>query len=74
MIIENKLGITDSMELAKEEEKISKKKALQMFESGYLDKLEIGTFKSLSEIHRFLFEDIYDFAGQIRKVNMDKRN
>jgi len=74
MALENKLGITDSAELAREEERISKKKAVELFESGYLDTLEVGTFKALSEIHRILFEDIYDFAGKIRDVNIAKSN
>lgn len=72
MALENKLGITDSSELARVEEKISKKKALEMFESGLLDTLEVGTFKTLSEIHECLFGDIYDFAGKIRDVNIAK--
>jgi len=72
--LDNKLGITDSAELAREEERISKKKAIYLFESGYLDTLEAGTFKALSEIHRVLFEDIYDFAGKIRDVNIAKSN
>lgn len=74
MALENKLGISDSAELAREEERISKKKALLLFESGYLDKLPHGTFKALSEIHRILFEDIYDFAGKVRDVNIAKGN
>ena len=74
MALENKLGITDSAELAREEERISKKKAVELFESGYLDTLQVGTFKALSEIHRILFEDIYDFAGKIRDVNIAKSN
>ena len=74
MALDNKLGITDSAELAREEERISKKKAIYLFESGYLDTLEAGTFKALSEIHRVLFEDIYDFAGKIRDVNIAKSN
>lgn len=74
MALENKFGITDSAELAREEERISKKKAVELFESGYLDTLEVGTFKALSEIHRILFEDIYDFAGKIRDVNIAKSN
>lgn len=74
MALENKLGISDSAELAREEERISKKKALLLFEIGYLDKLPHGTFKSLSEIHRILFEDIYEFAGKIRDVNIAKGN
>lgn len=74
MTLKNKLGITDSSELAREEERISKKKALQMFEEGFLDKLNAGTFHALSEIHKYLFEDIYEFAGQIREVNLAKGN
>ncbi len=74
MALENKLGITDSAELAREEERISKKKALKLFESGCLDTLSAGTFKTLSEIHRILFEDIYDFAGKLRDVNIAKGN
>lgn len=72
MVLENKLGITDSAELARMEEKISKKKALDMFESGLLDALESGTFNTLSKIHNGLFGDIYDFAGKIRDVNIAK--
>lgn len=71
--LENLLGLTDSADLAREEERISKQKALEMYESGFLDSLEPGTFRSLSEIHRVLFEDIYDFAGKIRTVNISKR-
>ena len=74
MILENKLNITDPAELAREEEKISKKKAKEMFETGFLDKLEAGTFESLKQIHKYLFGDIYDFAGEIRKVNIAKGN
>ncbi len=74
MAMENKLGITDSAELARTEEKISKKKAVELYESGYLNTLKAGTFEALSEIHRILFEDIYDFAGKIRNVNMAKGN
>lgn len=74
MALENKLGITDSVELAKTEEKISKKRAMELFESGYLNSLEAGTFKALSEIHKCLFETIYDFAGKIRNVNIAKGN
>lgn len=72
MALENKLGITDSAELARVEEKVSKKKALEMFETGFLDTLEVGTFKALSQIHNFLFGDIYEFAGNIRNVNIAK--
>ena len=74
MALENKLGITDSAELAREEERISKKKAAQMFESGTLAALPTGTFAALKEIHRYLFEDIYGFAGEIRTVNLAKGN
>lgn len=74
MILENKLGITDSVELAKAEEKISKKRAIELFESGYLNYLKPGTFKSLAEIHKYLFGPIYGFAGQIRTVNIAKSN
>lgn len=74
MALENKLGVTDSVELARMEEKISKKKAVELFESGYLDSLEAGTFHALAEIHKFLFADIYDFAGEMRKVNLAKGN
>ncbi|MGN0655114.1 MAG: protein adenylyltransferase Fic [Oscillospiraceae bacterium] len=72
MALENKLGLTNSADLAREEERISKKKAVLLFESGYLDSLQAGTFNTLSEIHRYLFEDIYDFAGKIRDVNLAK--
>lgn len=74
MTLENRLGITDSVELAKAEEKISKKRAIELFESGYLNNLEAGTFHSLVEIHKFLFASIYDFAGTIRNVNIAKGN
>ena len=74
MALENKLGITNSAELAREEEKISKKKALELFESGILDELDAGTFAALAEIHRYLFDEIYDFAGKVRSVNLAKGN
>lgn len=74
MTLKNKQGITDSSELAREEERISKKKALQMFEGGFLDQQKAGTFQALSEIHKYLFEDIYEFAGKIRKENIAKGN
>ena len=74
MVLENKLGIKSSVELANAEEKISKKKALQLFELGLLDKMQAGTFDSLSAIHKYLFDEIYDFAGQIRNVNIAKGN
>ena len=74
MVLENKLNITDQAELARQEEKISKKKAKEMFETGYLNSLEAGTFETLKKIHKYLFEDIYDFAGKLRKVNIAKGN
>lgn len=73
-MLENKLGITDLAELARIEEKISKQKAVEMFESGYLESLEAGTYESLAMIHKYLFDEIYDFAGEIRKVNISKAN
>ena len=72
MALENKLNITESAELARIEEKISKTKALELFENGLLDTFEVGTFKGLSDIHKYLFEDIYSFAGNIRTVNISK--
>lgn len=72
MPLENKLGIKNSAQLAAEEERISKKKAAEMFESGFLDSLEAGTFRSLAEIHRFMFSEIYGFAGELRTVNISK--
>lgn len=74
MTLENKLGIETSAELAREEERISKKKAVELFESGLLNSLEAGTFSTLKTIHRYLFEDIYDFARELRKVNISKGN
>lgn len=74
MVLENKLGITESAVLAKEEERISKTKALELFEKGILDSLKAGKFDSLSKIHKYLFEDIYPFAGEIRDVNIAKGN
>lgn len=74
MVLENKLGITNATELAREEEKISKKKALEMFKTGFLDTLEAGTYEALSKIHNYLFGDIYEFAGKIRDVNIAKGN
>lgn len=74
MVLENKLGITESAELAREEERISKKKALELFEYGILNSLEVGKFSALSKIHKYLFEDIYAFAGEIRNVNIAKGN
>lgn len=74
MVLENKLGIDNPSELAREEERISKKKAMELFEKGLLDKMEAGRFSSLKAIHKYLFEDIYDFVGKIRKVNIAKGN
>lgn len=74
MALENKLGLTNSAELTREEERISKKKAIELFENGTLDRLEAGKFSSLRAIHKYLFEDIYTFAGDIRKVNIAKGN
>ena len=72
MVLENKLGITDAPALAEAEERISKKKAAELFESGLLSNLEVGTFASLQAIHRYLFGEIYPFAGELRAVNMAK--
>lgn len=74
MSLKNKLGIVNSSELAYAEEKISKNKALELFETGLLDTFEAGTFDSLSKIHQYLFDEIYDFAGQLRTVNIAKGN
>ena len=74
MILENKLNITDQAELAREEERISKIRAKEMFETGYLNALEPGTFETLKKIHKYLFEEIYEFAGNLRKVNIAKGN
>lgn len=74
MALQNKLGITDSAELAREEERISKKKAAELFESGYLDGLRAGTYSTLAAIHKYLFDEIYDFAGKMRDVNLAKGN
>ncbi len=72
MALDNKLNITDPAELARMEEKISKKKAVELFENGYLDHYEAGTFEMLAAIHKYLFDEIYDFAGKIRTVNIAK--
>ena len=72
MALENKLGITDSAELARAEEKISKIKALELFEKGLLDTFEVGTFSGLAKIHQYLFDEIYEFAGKQRNVNIAK--
>lgn len=74
MALENKLGLTSSSDLAREEERISKKKALTLFEKGILDNLPAGKFSTLQVIHKYLFEDIYDFAGKVRTVNIAKGN
>lgn len=74
MVPENKLGLTDSAELAREEERISKKKAVNLFDFAILKLLSDGTYKTLAAIHKYLFEDIYDFAGELRTVNMAKGN
>ena len=74
MVLENKLGINNSAELARMEEKISKKRAAALFESSYLDDYEAGTFQMLAAIHKYLFEQIYDFAGKVRTVNIAKGN
>ena len=74
MAFENKLGITDSAQLAREEEKISKAKAKELFESGILDSLHPGTYVTLARIHEFLLDEIYDFAGKMRTVNIAKGN
>lgn len=74
MALQNKLGITDSAELARIEEKISKKKAVELFESDELKKYRAGTFEMLAFIHRYLFSEIYDFAGKMREVNLAKGN
>jgi cell filamentation protein len=74
MALENKLGITDSAELARMEEKISKTRALELFETGLLDTFPVGSFEGLSMIHKYLFDEIYDFAGKMRDVNLAKGN
>ncbi|TXI32046.1 MAG: cell filamentation protein Fic [Niabella sp.] len=74
MMLENKLGITNQVELAKAEEKISKQKAKQLFDSGDINKVEVGTFAGLAFIHAYLFDAIYHFAGKIRDVNIAKGN
>lgn len=74
MSLENKLNLVNEADLAREEERISKMKAKELFETGYLDKLEAGTFETLSKIHKYLFDDIYYFAGKIREQNIAKGN
>jgi cell filamentation protein len=73
-ILENKLNIDNQIDLAKAEEKISKQKAKQLFDSGDINKVEVGTFAGLAFIHAYLFDDIYHFAGQVRTVNIAKGN
>ncbi|MEW4353491.1 protein adenylyltransferase Fic [Streptococcus pneumoniae] len=72
MVLENRLGLTDSLELAKKEEKISKSRAKRLFDENLLANQTVGTFETLTFIHRFLFDEIYDFAGEVRTVNMAK--
>ena len=74
MALQNKLGLTDELELAREEERISKQKALAMYDTGLLDTFPVGTFAGLAMIHKYLFEDIYEFSGQMRTVNIAKGN
>ena len=74
MALENKLGLTNEAELARAEEKISKTKALELYDTGLLDTFAVGTFAGLAAIHRYLFEDVYAFAGQMRTVNIAKGN
>lgn len=74
MVLENKLGINDKTQLARTEEKLTKIKAIELFETGKLNTFEIGTFKGLAQIHKFLFEDVYEFAGKIRTENIAKSN
>jgi cell filamentation protein len=74
MALENKLGLTSSADLAREEERLSKKKAVELFENGVLNTLPAGKFSTLQAIHKYLFEDIYDFAGKLRAVNLAKGN
>ena len=74
MVLKNKLNITNQIELNRAEEKISKEKALQLFDSGKIDTIKAGTVTGLKQIHKYLFEDVYDFAGKIREVNISKGN
>ena len=74
MALQNKLGLTDELELAREEERISKQKALALYDTGLLNTFPVGTFAGLAMIHKYLFEDIYEFAGQMRTVNIAKGN
>lgn len=72
MTLKNKLNITNSAKLAQAEEKVTKKKALELYERGIIDTFEVGTFKGLADIHKFLFRDVYDFAGKVRSENIAK--
>lgn len=74
MALENKLGLTSSADLAREEERVSKKKAMELFETGLFNKLKPGKFSSLQAIHKYLFDEVYDFAGHVRTVNLAKGN
>ena len=74
MVLENKLGISNSSDLAREEERISKIKAIEFFKTGYFDNLDTGTFNSLVKIHKYLFDEIYSFAGEVRTENIAKGN
>lgn len=74
MVLKNKLNLTNEVDLSREEERISKTKAKELFETGYLNNLKAGTFETLSKIHTYLFDDIYYFAGQIRNQNIAKGN
>ena len=74
MALENKLGLTSSADLAREEERISKKKAVELFDKGILESLPAGKFSTLQAIHKYLFDEIYDFAGELRTVNIAKGN
>ena len=74
MVLKNKLGLDNEIELAKEEERITKLKAIELFETGKLEEFEVGTFQGLSQIHKYLFEDIYEFAGIVRTENISKNN
>lgn len=73
-MLENKLGIINQLELNRVEERVSKEKAKQLYDSGDIDRVEVGTFKGLSYIHNYLFEDIYEFAGKVRSQNISKGN
>lgn len=74
MVLKNKLNLTNSAELAREEERLSKIKVKELFENGKIDEVDVGTFKGLAELHAHLFGEIYDFAGKLREVNIAKGN